>query len=186
MHRIVEFVVAMAALTVLLLVSSESLESSYERFGGHTGRSQAGVPFVHYEYVSLPPIDGLDSHIHGSSNPEALMANRGVFASIAILSILLAFRHSSPNRPASPMASSDPRGQALLRRSRWCLLATVVGSVLGLGLAFGPLGWWWGRRLCQDHEVLGHPPPWMAAAAWTAGRAITVTMLVCLIALVTR
>lgn len=187
MRKPIEVVIGIVLLFILLAISSASFDAMFTGYFGGVGRSASGVPFVFHVYVSLPPIEPGDPSSYVRWNIGALAIDAGIFAAIAIVSVILTRRRSSSSHPiALTTAIGDSSERTLRRRGAWCLLVTVVGSVLGIGLFAGPVGWWWGRRLCLGHGALERRPGWAATAAWTAGRAMTVAMLVCALGLAIR
>lgn len=182
-----KLIIGCSALFVLLTISSESFDVLYSNLFGPVGVSKSGLPFVYHVYISTPPIEPGDPTSYVRWSPRALALDAATFAAIAVLSVILTRRSSPPSRPDALIPATGGSSERLLRLgSGSCLLLTIVGSVVGLGLIAGPLGWWWSRRLRRDHEAHARTGEWAAAAAWTTGRAMTATMLACVLGLATR
>jgi hypothetical protein len=115
---------------------------------------------------------------------EALAFDLAVLGVLAIVFTFLLQRAlrsdalAHPQRPPNT-AGEDPAVRALRRRSRRLLLLVIIGSLLGLGLLTGTLGWWRGARLRREYRSLGLRPSWMSTTASVAGLAVLVTLGVC-------
>ena len=120
MRKIIEGTISVVALFLLLAISSVSLDALFTGYSGGTGRSVSGVPFVFHVYVSIPPIEPGEPSSYARWNTGALALDAGIFAAIAIVSVILALRRSSPIRPVVPTTTTGGSSErALRRRGAW-------------------------------------------------------------------
>ncbi|MCH9681766.1 MAG: hypothetical protein K0V04_10060 [Deltaproteobacteria bacterium] len=74
-------------------------------------------------------------------------------------------------QPVAPNVNVD----MLDSRAKFWLVVTVIGTVMGLVLISGPLGWIFGRNLRRRYKAFGHRPAAAATATWLLGIIATVT-----------
>lgn len=136
--------------------------------------------------------DWLDEPTHStgpSCDGSAIAFDLIVVGVLAIAFTFLlhrALRSDALVHPRQPprTAGEDPEVRALRRRSRRSVLLVVIGSLLGLGLFAGPLGWSRGARLRRGYHLRGVRPSWTATTSWVLGQAVVVTVIVCTLGLV--
>ena len=171
--------------------STEQWSRAHEedRVGGST---HEGAPFAYRVYR-------VDSSELGRSSTKfdrnALVANVGVFAVIALVSAAHWSRARRSTEPGTPMrlplgaeplppeatARSEPRLRRLALHGMVALVITLAGALLGLGLGLGLVGWWYGERLCSRYAMLGRRPDWHAVAARELGPPVALTSLLALV-----
>lgn len=180
--------------TWLLLIASiltfDACLVSANAFSGYIGDSRVGIPFGYT--VQAPVIPELEAppSVDDGVDPGPLLANLATMGIIALVNVAFWPSRSPSKAPSTPspiggatppvdVERRDEQHVALLdRRSRRCLRRTIVGSLLGLGWLFGGLGWLRGRTLFRTYAQHGRVPPWTAAAAWVAGRAVVCAVVV--------
>lgn len=110
----------------------------------------------------------------------------GVLAIIFTFLLHRALRADALAHPRQPPRTTeeDPEVRALRRRSHRAVLLVVIGSLLGLGLFAGPLGWSRGARLRHGYHLRCVRPSWTATTSWVLGLAVVVTVIVCTLGLI--
>jgi hypothetical protein len=154
---------------------------------GYIGVVQRGAPFPYCvdEHDDWPYDEHALQQSGTTCDGSVLAMDLAVLAVVAIYFAVRLKRALRSDRSHEAMVlhpeatRRQPPLRALARRSTWCLVVVVIGSLLGLGVIFGPLGWSCGARLRRRYHLLGRPPSWMATTAWVVGPAVAVTVVVC-------
>lgn len=156
------------------------------------GSIHEGAPFAYRVYR-------VDSSEIGWSTTEldrmVLAANIGVFAIIALVSAIHWLRAETSAEPGTPMrlplgadplppeatARTEPRLRRLALHGMVSLAVTLAGALLGLGVMFGLVGWWYGERLCSRYTMFGRRPDWHAMATRELGAPVLLTSFLVLL-----
>jgi hypothetical protein len=195
MQELIVFIKRSLLIWLLLIASITSFDAWLvlaSVYSGSTGELRVGIPYAYYVQEPLDPWSEGDPSDADAVETEALRVNVAAMGVIALVSTTFWPLRSPSNAPPTPMPSPlgasarpvdavkpDERAVAELdRRSRRCLRRTIVGSVVGLGLIFGALGWLRGKALHAAYERLGRSAPWTATAAWAVGRGLVYSTLI--------